>query len=84
MSLGCGHAAAVPISIHPVVVCTELSVSLYFDGSTKYEVCNLLNPNANDEQELDKIWGEFGYPVQIIEPDEVIKKVGEMPDSIYL
>jgi len=81
MSLGCVPAAAVPISILPVDVCAELSVSLFFNDSTKYEVYNLLNPNANDEQELDDISRDFGYPVEIVEPDEMIKKVEEMPDS---
>jgi len=81
MNLGCMPAMAVPMTVLPVDICAEMSVSLFFNDKTKYEAYNLLNPNANDEQELDDISREFGYPVEVVEPDEFIKKVKEMPDS---
>jgi len=81
MNLGCMPAAAVPMTVLPVDICSQMSVSLFFNDKTKYEVYNLLNPNANDEQELDDISKDFGYPVEVVEPDEFVKKVDEMPDS---
>jgi len=49
--------------------------------ATKYKVYDLLNPNVNDEQELDEISKEFCYSVEKVELDKMIKKVKAMPNS---
>jgi thioester reductase-like protein len=70
LSLGCMPALSIPFVILPVDVCSELSVKIFFDDSTPYEMYNVYNPNACNETDFVGITKDLGYLVRVITVQE--------------
>jgi thioester reductase-like protein len=79
--LGALPALPLPFFILPVDVCSDLSLRLFFDDSTKYELYNVYNPYAHNETELVLIGEDLGFRLDIMEPEELRTKLNTIEDS---
>jgi thioester reductase-like protein len=85
LSLGYMPALPLPFLILPADVCSELSVKIFFDDSTPYEMYNVYNPNACNETDFVGIAKDLEYEVQVIEFQEFSERLSQKQgNSIFI
>jgi thioester reductase-like protein len=81
LSFGCMPDLPIPFFVLPADVCSELSVNIFFDDSTPYEIYNVYNPNACNEADFVGIAKDLGYQVQLKEVQEFSDRLSQVPNS---
>jgi thioester reductase-like protein len=84
LHLGFMPAIPIPFFILPVDVCSDLSLRVFFDDSTEYDLYNVYNPYAHNETELVLIGEDLGFRLDILEPEEFQAKLATVEDSILV
>jgi thioester reductase-like protein len=84
LSLGYMPDLPFPFFVLPADVCSELSVNIFFDDSTPYEIYNVYNPNACNETDIVGIAKDLGYQVQVIEVQEFLERLSQVQGNSKL
>ncbi|CAL8093609.1 unnamed protein product [Orchesella dallaii] len=81
MKVGMMPSTPTPIVQLPVDTCADISVSLFFNNQTPWDVYNILPPNPGLEQEFLSVAKEFGHNISIVEYSEFLAKLDEQGES---
>jgi thioester reductase-like protein len=79
--LGCIPAIPIPFFILPVDVCTDLSLRVFFDDESEFDLYNVYNPYAHNETEIVLAGEDLGFRIDIVEPEVFQKKLDEVEDN---
>ncbi|XP_035712782.1 phenolphthiocerol synthesis polyketide synthase type I Pks15/1 [Folsomia candida] len=81
MQLEVMAAVNVPLCMMPVDLCAEYSLRLFFMEDAPYEMYNVINPELGDEREFDELAKELGVNVDVLEPDEFLRRAVHLKDN---
>jgi thioester reductase-like protein len=65
----------IPFFILPVDVCSDVSLTIFFNDLTPYEIYNIYNPNTCNEIDFVTVAEELGYSVEIEDSDKFKEKL---------
>ncbi|CAL8093035.1 unnamed protein product [Orchesella dallaii] len=77
LKMKCMPSAPTPAVVLPVDFCAKTAIQLFFNEEAPSDVYNVAPPHPQLEQEFANVAEEMGYPMEIVEYDDYIKRVKE-------
>lgn len=77
LKMKCMPSQPTPALVLPVDFCAKTAIQLFFNEQAPSDVYNVAPPRPQLEQEFSAVAEEMGYPVELVEYDDYIKKLKE-------
>jgi len=78
MYIGAMHSGSVPLSLMAVNEAAQITVDMFFNEKTGYDIYNVVNPHLHDENEFNQLAKELGVNVKVLEPYDFLETYKDM------